>query len=116
LNAPRDSYPSDTKFFEKKPTIKKVVDSVLFAQKLVLQLIAELRYSIAMSSKLQSRDWLASVKNFPFFEELDHSWLIDLCYSKAMTTQRLAGTVAFADVVEKGYTLHRFAHFDAPVL
>lgn len=29
--------------------------------------------------------------------------------------QRLAGTVAFANVIEMGYTLHRFAHFDAPV-
>ena len=54
MNAPHDSYPSDTKFYEHKPTLKKVVDSVLFAQKLFLQLIAELRYSIAMSTKLQS--------------------------------------------------------------
>jgi hypothetical protein len=115
LTAPRDSYPSDTKFYEPKPTVKKVVDSVLFAQKLHLQLIAELRYSIAMSSELQDGNWVAAIQRMPIAAEIDHSWLADLAASKAMTTKRLAGMVLDPFDMEKGYQVQRFAHFHVPV-
>ena len=115
ITAPRDEYPSDTKFFEPKDSVKRVVDSVLFAQKLFLHHIARVRYSICHSSLAQNGDWVATSGTLPNCRKFDQIWLRQLCESKALTTKSLAGIVVGPKSMELGYKARGFAKHGVPV-
>jgi hypothetical protein len=94
LNTPTPPYPSNTKYYESKPSLKRAIDSIVFAQKLFVFLIAELRHNIAISSprfdKLKTT-WVKYLETSPIGPTIDKAWLADLAASKAMTTPHLAG-------------------------
>jgi hypothetical protein len=115
LSAPRPPLPSDTRFFDPKPSIKNVVDSVMFAQKCFLYLIADLRYSIAKCNELHCTEGVMSYTKIFGVRDLDHIWMKDLAASKAMQTDNLAGCVVNPKDLEDGYDIHRFADGFAPV-
>ena len=93
LTAPTPSYPSNTKFYEPKNSLKRALDSVMYAQKLFLFLIAELRHNIAISRHVDTTKttWVDVLKNSHLGPKIDNEWLADLAASKALTTVHLAG-------------------------
>ena len=92
LIAPINPYPSNTKYYKNKSTLKKAINTAVFVQKLFLFLIAELWHNIAFSPYLHNTNlkmtwpqYLESLNKF------DKGWLQNLAASKAMTTIFLAG-------------------------
>jgi len=109
-----DPFPTDTMFFKPRSTVDQVVRSVLFAQRLFLKLIAELRYSICVSPHGEG-DWIEAMKTLRFARTVDRSWLFDLTASKAMTTQQLAGTVFRPTAMPSASLIRRFIRHECPV-
>lgn len=93
LNSPTPSYPSDTKYSEPKPSLKRAIDSVIFAQKLFVFLVAELRHNIALSPRFDKlkTTWVKYIESSPIGPRIDKDWLADLAASKALNTPHLAG-------------------------
>jgi hypothetical protein len=115
MTAPRPPLPSDTRFFDPKPSIKNVVDSVMFAQKCFLYLIADLRYSIAKCTQIHCIEGVMSYTKIFGISDLDPIWMKDLAASKAMLSDNLAGCVVHCKDLEDGFDIHRFAEGFAPV-
>ena len=115
LDLEHDPYPTDTKFFLPRPSVDRVVKSVLFAQKLVIKLIAELRYSICVSAHVQEESWVETTKRLRFAKTVNCSWLSDLAASRAMTAERLAGVVFSANLMPGPALIKRFIRHNCPV-
>lgn len=115
LTAPRPPLPSETRFYEPKPSIKNVVSSVLFAQKCFLFLVAELRFSVAKCMQLAAHEDFTSYKKLFGLRSLDELWMKDLAESKAMTAMTLAGCILNPGDMQSGFDVHLFAVAGAPV-
>ena len=93
LDYPMPSYPCSTKYYEPKDTQKRALDSVMYAQKLMLFLIAELRHNIAISPRFKNHEttWHEYLGKTHIGLKMDKEWLADLVESSAMTTVNLSG-------------------------
>ena len=93
LSTPTPAYPRSTKYYESKPTLKRAIDSVMYAQKLFVFLIAELRHNIAISPRFDKlkTTWDKYLVSSDFASKMDKVWLANLATSKAMNTVHLAG-------------------------
>ncbi len=115
LGSPMPPLPSDAKFHYPKKTVKHVIDSVVYAQKLVVFLIAELRHAIAVSGSTKDKNWVRATSGLDTVKDYDQSWLSDLAKSRAMTTTKLAGYLLKPGDLANPYIAHAIAYFGAPV-
>jgi len=116
LSVPRHPNPSDCKFFDPKKTIKKVVDSVLFAQKQFLGLMAQLSYCAIFSPHLTLLEGFKGYQKISRLAALDAIWMKDLAASKAIqTTNRTGYIVAPKDVLTRPMVIHIFNAARVPV-
>ncbi len=93
LDTPIPPYPSDTKFYDPKSTFERTINSVLFAQKLFVFLIAELRHNIAVNGRVvyEKITWVKYLETSTIGPNIDKGWLSNLAESKAMRSTRFAG-------------------------
>lgn len=75
----------------------------------MLQLIAELRYSISVSIHVSSEDWLAAAKKLPFGKRVDPAWLSDF---QGHVNQPSCRHPADIDI---SFHAHRFSWSSCPV-
>ncbi|KAF9521916.1 hypothetical protein CPB83DRAFT_840878 [Crepidotus variabilis] len=115
LDTPPFPYPSQTKFHHPKGKISQVLDAIFFARKLIVFLVAELRYSIACSDHVKDEPWTSVWPRLEGVGHFDVTWMGNLARSKAMTSKTLAGCVVESAELERPYRFHRFAYYNVPI-
>jgi hypothetical protein len=101
LTAPCIPNPSDCKFFCPKKTIKKVVNSVLFAQKQFLGLMAQLSYCANFSHHIPPLEGFKGYQKISRLAGLDAIWMRDLGASKAIQTTDQTGYIVAPNDIQK---------------
>jgi len=115
LDTPQPPFPSSSKFHLSRTSPEAVVKSVVFAQKLFIFLIAQLRHALAVSRKIGKGDWVKALEGFEATKHFDKTWISDLAASRALQTARLAGTVIRHTDRIAPYDAHLMSHSCAPV-
>jgi len=80
LDTPLPQYPSSTKFFEPKSSPDLVVRSVMYAQKLVHLLAAELAYAVLLNRNVKDSDYVSYFiqHGAPASRAYQEFWLLEL--------------------------------------